>query len=626
MSKTLFLMAGSLILCLNSPFALPLALFLSLMGGLKTRRKVWVLLVIGVVWEPHLRTSLPSFQSGIVSELNATSALVTQGQHKVLVNGATSLWVGDHITLSEWDPIEPSSAPGDRSWQAYVETQGIVGTASAKSVVQVQRSALMTWILNQWSRAEGFASVARLLLFQSDPLSEFGLIVGTGLIYRLINQSLRSVLSVFFREASNTGLRLALYGVLAWVLGYPVGLLRFVVSVVCALTIKNRWNRWSACVALLWMLDSRLLTSMAVVIPLFFQALSAFQIDGWSSRIGFGWFQGLVWHRVSPLLTLGYPVWKWGVTLGFMGVWIGTLLPELQGLMVVGIRGFSEVMRWVNGAWIVRGHASVPSLIALGMALKLAQWTPRRRAAWLFAGLVWLPGLSAPWLATLTVIDVGQGNAVLLTSPWNRSVVLIDTGRSFALRKVTSVLDQNGIARIDALVITHDDADHRENLEALVMDYRVEAVITTPQNHELSDVLLTALDASVPNPNDNQRSLVYGVAWGTTRFLLTGDADGSNEQALLSRYPHMRTDVVLVGHHGSASSTTNEWLGSLQPRLAVISVGSNRYGHPAPSVLDRLNTFQIPVITTREAGTLRFFVTPWGTLLLTETWNLKVLR
>jgi beta-lactamase superfamily II metal-dependent hydrolase len=625
-SKTLCLIGGALIVCLNSPFEIPLAVILSCAGYLRSKRKLWVLLLMAVVIEPNLRAYFPVFQSGIVSDLNATSVLVTHGHQKILVNDATFLWVGDQVTLSEWKPIEPSSAPGDRTWNAYVESLDIVGTASAESVIRVERSDLMTWILKQWANVEGFASVARMLLFQSDPLSEFGLIVGTGLIYRLVNQSLRSVLSLVFREATNNGWRLGLYFILAWILGYPIGLLRFLVSTVCVMTIKNRWNRWSACVAVLWMIDSCLLTSMAVLIPLFFQALSTLQMEGWSSRVSFGWFQGLVWHRVSLLLTLMYPIWQWGVTLGFVCVWIGTFLPGFQGLTVVGVRGLSEVMRWVKEVWTLRGHASIPTLTALLMVLKLAKWTPHLRAAWLFAGLVWLPGLSAPWLATLSVIDVGQGNAVLLSSPWNRSVVLIDTGRSFALRKVTSILDQNGIARIDTLVITHDDADHRENLGALMKDYRWSSLITTPQDHDLEAVRLTSLDASVLNPDENQRSLVFGITWGTTRFLLMGDADGSNEQALLSRYPQLRTDVLLLGHHGSASSTTDDWLGSLQPRLAVISVGSNRYGHPAPSVLDRLKAFQIPTLTTHKEGTLRFIITPWGTLLLTDSWNLKVLR
>jgi beta-lactamase superfamily II metal-dependent hydrolase len=466
----------------------------------------------------------------------------------------------------------------------------------------------------------------RGLLFQSDPLGEFGLIVGTGLIYRLINRTLRSGLSMLVCDRINAGLRLVLFLVTAGVLGYPVGLLRFIVSLVCALSIKNPWQRWSASVAILWVLDPVLLTSMTVLIPLFFQALTLLQVDAWSRRIGFGWLQAIVWHRVSPLLTLGYPLWQTGITFAIFAVWVGTLLPNLQGMLLVGFEGLQAVTQILREGWILRGHASIP-LLAVGLVImKLGQWTPRYRSAWLMAGLVWLPGLSAPWLATLTVIDVGQGNAILLSAPLNRSVVLIDTGRAFALREVTSILDQAGIAAIDALVLTHDDADHSENHPALMADYRVKSMVTTSQDVVLDAMALSALDASVSNPDDNQRSLVYGVVWGNTRFLLTGDADVSNERALLRRYPNVRTDVLVVGHHGSASSTGSNWLGTLQPRLAVISVGSNAYGHPAPSVINRLAAFQIPTVTTFHEGTLRFIITPWGTLMITDSWKLKVLR
>jgi len=100
----------------------------------------------------------------------------------------------------------------------------------------------------------------------------------------------------------------------------------------------------------------------------------------------------------------------------------------------------------------------------------------------------------------------------------------------------------------------------------------------------------------------NDDSVVLLVEYGAFRALFTGDAGVAVEQALHSRIG--RVDLLKVGHHGSRTSTGDAWLAELSPRLAVVSVGTNTYGHPAPEVLERLGAHHADIWRTDREGTI----------------------
>lgn len=574
---------------------------------------------------PQMRELLPQSPNGLVSELNDHSALVTRGPWMILVRDVNDLLIGDRIELNHTEPIRLGTAPGDRGWSDYVATHRIYATSSQDSIQTIQRSAFMRWCVNQWNQTEGFYALVLKLLFQSDPLGDYGIILGTGLIFSLINRILRTGLSLIVGDKVNAVLRWSAFLWCAVYLGFPLSLLRYVVSLGCALSIRNPWMRWSSSVAILWLLHPIYLTSPTVLIPLFFHLMGVLRVNTLIRSLGFSVLQGAMWHRVSPFATISY-LWLRPVLGGvILLVWLATPFPFLQPIILVFFDGIEQAMSFLESVWVVRGHASLPNLILLVTVFMIARKSMRWFAVGLTGMLVWMPLLSAPWLSTLTVIDVGQGNAVLITTPLNQTVVLIDTGHARAYPRLTSVLDAQGIQVLDALILTHADADHAQNADALALDYRIRRLITKAIDVRTDSLWLSALDASVTDPTENQSSLVYGLRWGRTRFLLMGDATITNERALVARYPKLETEVLLIGHHGSATSTSSSWLGSLKPQVAVISVGHNGYGHPSSEVMDRLKSFHIPTFMTQNEGSIRFLMTPWMTIVITESWKLKLL-
>jgi competence protein ComEC len=182
---------------------------------------------------------------------------------------------------------------------------------------------------------------------------------------------------------------------------------------------------------------------------------------------------------------------------------------------------------------------------------------------------------------------------------------------------------------IDLLILTHPDADHSAGLTPLFERFRVDGALDAvvagdPQAAAWIDatggiartaatrgaqvkaggVMLTVLNPAAPPSaaeTGNNDSLVLRVDYGATSLLLTGDAEGEAEQRMIADGVPLRADVLKVGHHGSGAATSQEFLAAVQPQLAVVSVGAdNRFGHPAPELLERLAG--IDVLRTDQRG------------------------
>jgi competence protein ComEC len=224
------------------------------------------------------------------------------------------------------------------------------------------------------------------------------------------------------------------------------------------------------------------------------------------------------------------------------------------------------------------------------------------------AGGLWLAALApSERLASVTVLDVGQGLAVLVRDGGN--AVLIDTGPPDG--SVGAALSRVGQrSDIDAVVLTHDDLDHTGGLEFLRRRYEVSTVLAAPdlrgtgtQPLDISDRVRvsdrTTIEVLAPprgttdarERSDNNRSLVLLVTIGERKILLPADIEAPAERDLVAGDADIFSDILVVPHHGSRTSSTPEFLRAVEPDVAVVSVGaSNPYGHPHRDVLGRYDT------------------------------------
>lgn len=220
----------------------------------------------------------------------------------------------------------------------------------------------------------------------------------------------------------------------------------------------------------------------------------------------------------------------------------------------------------------------------------------------------------------LVVLDIGQGSAALIQAEHGQQC-LVDGGPD------NTVLEQLGSfmppwdRTIECVIVSHADQDHMNGLFAVTRRYNVETIywngidadllkpILRESTHTqivragdtipLGSLTLEILSAFRGAKDRNDNSIVVLVDAAAVRALLMADVSVAVEEKL----DLPRVDVVVVGHHGSKTSTSRKLLTQTQPTLAVISAGANnRYGHPHPSVLDRLQQQRIPIHRTDQDG------------------------
>lgn len=253
---------------------------------------------------------------------------------------------------------------------------------------------------------------------------------------------------------------------------------------------------------------------------------------------------------------------------------------------------------------------------------------------------VWLVPMSVssernPYLQ-VHFLDVGQGDAIFIETP-DGVQALIDGGRDTqVLQQLSSVMPLFD-RTIDMVVGTHPDTDHIGGLVDVLEQYEVSAILTTENKGESETAQLyerlktqegaqvhmarrgqvftlgasTTIEVLFPetNPLDmesNASSIVLQLRHGSSTFLLTGDAPKRIEEYLvLALGDYLHSDVLKVGHHGSRTSTSELFLDSVRPQIAIISAGKNNsYGHPHVEVTDALFNAGVTILQTAEEGTI----------------------
>lgn len=323
---------------------------------------------------------------------------------------------------------------------------------------------------------------------------------------------------------------------------------------------------------------------------------------------------------LSPLANLvAAPLVTVATALAGIGVVINWDAPLL--LAEQAARGVLQVAR-VAGEWPQLGPAE--SLVA-AMAAGLA-WKTRLRPA--IVGAVAIVAVAAaippgpPAVPTITFLDVGQGDAVLVRDP-SGAAILVDGGREPDV--LHRALRRYGLARIDLLVATHGDADHAGGLVGLEEVVEI-GRLWVPANQDLADILpdiilamtengvpvdtieagrtarLGEFEVAVLGPQrryakENDGSVVLWITARGRSTLLPGDIEAVAQGEL----EPLRPDLLLVPHHGSSSTDLN-WLADTVGPTAVISVGENGYGHPDPGVVATLEAASTGVMMTLEEG------------------------
>ena len=314
------------------------------------------------------------------------------------------------------------------------------------------------------------------------------------------------------------------------------------------------------------------------------------------------------------------------------------------------------------GSWLRTGEGEnlrigrrqvVGLLLTLGLAIAMLVWMPVLIPRHFFEG--WGAGRNAGAVGPgvecakgkaldLYMLDVGQGDSLVMRAP-NGKVMVVDAGPNAPIdqgrMKVAPFLRNLGVGSIDCLVATHADADHIGGIPYLLEHFKVGLMVegedTAPSEvyramkdierregireiHARGGSLIAGFGPAevkllgpVAGVKDNNGSVVLLIKYGEVEMLLAGDLESAGEGKMLedgfgvigqgAGVPDI--EVLKLGHHGSKSSTSDRLLAAFKPEVGLISVGRrNRYGHPAPTVLRRLEGHGVQSIRTDQWGTV----------------------
>ena len=402
----------------------------------------------------------------------------------------------------------------------------------------------------------------------------------------------------------------------------------------------------------------------------------------------------IYFHRVSVvsvLLNLWVSVF---IALESFAAVIGVIVSRFSTLLASVFFVFSEVFNWLMLAiprlFADNGMASfrLPAYSGYGrtvyflyflpvlfLAFAVTRWKPfdLKQRSWMIGQRVLFPAFVILMLSGAVIIfhplsaprpdgrlhfdflDVGQGDAALVTFPDGKTL-LVDGGGRIKYRTgddeaepfepdvreigeavVSEFLWDRGYSRIDYILGTHADADHIQGLTDVAKNFAVGSAIfgrtpiSDPDFVELADVLrqrgipseivargdvlrfgdvtvevLYPIASDDPNAvSDNDHSVVLRIVYVSRVFLLTGDIERTAETAQVTGGGTLNADLVKVPHHGSRTSSTQEFIDATQAKYAVISVGrSSPFGHPLPEVVERWKASGANVMTTGTSGTI----------------------
>lgn len=247
-----------------------------------------------------------------------------------------------------------------------------------------------------------------------------------------------------------------------------------------------------------------------------------------------------------------------------------------------------------------------------------------------------LIGCDKKSLLSIHMIDVGQGDSILVQTPTNKNI-LIDGGDEDSENIIISYLRQKRIKTIDIIIATHPDSDHIGSLDNIIKKFNVNSIYMPEQSTDSeayqnlinsctdknlsiqhlykNDVLnidnninIYVLSPSYIQEESNLNSIVFKLTFNDNSFLFMGDAEEENEKEILHSFKLNNINFIKIGHHGSNSSSSLKFIKKISPDIAAISCGyKNQYGHPHREVINNLKQNHVSIYRTDRIGDIVFY-------------------
>ncbi len=368
------------------------------------------------------------------------------------------------------------------------------------------------------------------------------------------------------------------------------------------------------------LLNMKLLYNYSIIIPLLFTLFSCIDLNI-DFELFYSFMSSLLFGETniveSLLFGMNMKIKEFIYIASLFVAFFGVLEKQYMKLMKAYEYAISLI-----GCFSIRGSISIVGVSVFIICYGLIK-NRNKYAYCLILCLIIMSPLNRPFLS-ISFIDVGQGDAILVKEPLYGKKILIDTGSDYNYYKLERYLKRYGIYCIDYLIITHDDSDHNGNIDNLNRDFRIRNIIEKGTDIKTNNLVFEYLDLG-ENDNDNDNSLVYYLDVNGHDFLFTGDISSDIEKRLISLYGNRNIDILKVSHHGSKNSTSDYFISNTLPEIAIIST-NGQYGHPSKRVIDTLEKYGTELYTTAIDGNICFVFTRLMDLLKTGNGDFAIMK
>ena len=565
-----------------------LSILFLIYGLIRFRFAISLLFLIGAIYFcPFPVNESPSFlynQFCVVKEIKTKSYLIGCDGINYYLSNDYSLTIGDKLivdgAVSSMDrPISYFGFDQDSYDRAH-DIGGYIGKADVEIIgmrFSFQRL-LMQFI--KWCNPTHYMDILHILWMNKQNNT---VLVFSSFIYITLIQWITRVLAIFVEDTKLKKIEYCMVISVGLLMGFNFLLLRQLVSPWVKKIHPDKDIRFSITIIIWLFLNNGYVNSLSFVYPfcyLWFNLIND-KRSFWQNTLLNFFIQGIYLNQVSLLNLLGFNMMRNLSSMAFIVQFMATCLNiplsfpyfnALQNMLIIPSNpiGIGLLIYWAMAS--LMRYLPIKNLSILQCCLYL-----------FFAYF----GLFHP-LPSVTFINVGQGDSILIKSAWNKTKILVDTGKENAYEQVQDLLKGYGIRKLDALIITHQDSDHCDNKEVIVHEYNVNTLIESDFDiKEINDIWINNLNHNQNEADTNASSLVLLFNIDDCSFLLPGDIPQNIEETIIRQTP-VAVDILKASHHGSKTGSSDLFLDTLHPSFIIYSAGSpSIYNHPSNEVIQK---------------------------------------
>mgnify|MGYP004510368337 FL=1 len=599
LSLLLFLFA----LCYQRVFVLTLCCCMVLwMLRTKDNSFIFVCIVLLLFSIPRSNTKYPDIQEANAIQVSSSYAILKNGNQKIIVYTKEPLLFDAAYTVTpEFQKVEESCHTYGFSYSHWLSKQGIYYAVDESCItLKKENVSIRRWMQKKIAALEdpSIRSLLNKSLLNLKDTQGNSWMKEAGFSYISILFVFHVMCKYVMHEKQKDVVLTVITILLLIVYRFPLILVENLLFRVSRYLSMSKQKSTSLITMFIMFCYPSEITSASFLIPSLYHY--SFLFDEHKKEILFlliSIIQSILFQTINPLRSFLYPVNMFLHGFFYLFSLVRFFTPiDLVSLIASALQSFNTLMNLFSLKGSIVGVGCILYIIIVSM------FRHKVKAAIVLLYVFQITGLFHPCME-MTMINVGQGDAILIRAPLNSDNILIDTGKPSAYNSLKTYLDAKSIYVMNTLIITHNDNDHSGNKTNIQKDYVVKQCIETHQNIIQSSIFTLQDINEIQSEDENDSSIVNVMNFNDKQVCLMGDASNKTEEEITHKYPTLSCDILKLGHHGSSTSSSDQFLDVVRPEIALISSGAYRiYHHPSEETIQKLLKRHIPYFDTKTSG------------------------